>query len=361
MSGTKDAPLRLRAARLPRGTPIGRRAGLIGLGLLFAGFNTGNNLFYLMFALMASCELVGFRLAGRAVRRLQASVSIPPRGHVGVPLRVSITLGNQSRWLSVPSLTWKVAAAAGEVAQVVTPSVPPGGSTIATGRCLPSRRGPLTLVTLEGHTDFPLGLARRTVRAAIDPARSAARTIVAPRLGKPERESGGHRRGDVRRLMNPKGSGEEPIDAREYHPGDDARRIDWKASARTDRLMWRDRRGDPPRASSVRLDRSGEGGPRFEARVSRAAATVAAAIARGRAVGFITDEWELPPRTGPAQRRAIFDYLAIVEPAGSPAAAPTPAVGRASDAVASSGRGVPTEPRAGSAAGASSFGGGADA
>ena len=52
---------------MPRGTRFGRRAGLLGIGILFAGFNTGNNLYYLVFTILAAAEIVRQRLAsGRA-------------------------------------------------------------------------------------------------------------------------------------------------------------------------------------------------------------------------------------------------------------------------------------------------------
>lgn len=306
------ASVPVRNSHLPRSTPLGRRAGLLGIGLLFAGLNTGNNLFYLVFTVMAASELVGFLVAGRALRRLKAEVTIPRRGRAGSPLRITVRLSNGSRWLPIPALRWKMKTAWGDDAEVVTPALGPGASGSGTARLVPRRRGWLAFETAEARSEFPLGLARRIVRLGPIPAE----TLVTPSLDSARHASAGRRRGDVRRLAHPTGSGEEPIDAREYVPGDDARRIDWKASARTERLMWRDRRGEPPMAIRVRLDRSGPAGSAFERRVSRAAGTAVGALAMGRPVGFESDDLELLPRSGPAQRRRILDYLALVDPLG---------------------------------------------
>ena len=307
---SRGAGARVAVSRLPRGTPLGRRAGLIGIGLLFAGFNTGNNLFYLVFTVLAASELVGFHLAGRALRRLKAEVALPKRGRAGAPMRITIRLTNTSRRLPVPALVWGLRASGGELAEVRTAALSPGASGSGTGRLVPAGRGPLRVELAEARTEFPLGLARRA--AKLVPLEAG--TLVTPQLGPLRPASAGSRRGDVRQLAQPKGTGEEPLDAREYRPGDDARRIDWKASARCGELMWRDRRGEPPRAIRVSLERSGEEGPAFEERVSRAAASAVSALARGRAVCFVSDEWELLPRSGPAQRRRILDYLATVRP-----------------------------------------------
>src|SRR5437867_6940182 len=108
---------RLRISALPHGTPLGRRAGLIGMGFLFAGFNTGNNLFYLVFTVLASSELMGFLLARWILRGASAEVHAPRRGRVGYPLRATIHLRNRSRWLPVPALHWQLRVAGGEEAR----------------------------------------------------------------------------------------------------------------------------------------------------------------------------------------------------------------------------------------------------
>jgi uncharacterized protein (DUF58 family) len=290
---------------------MGRRAGLIGVGLLFAGLNTGNNLFYLLFTVMAASELVGFLVAGMALRRAEVEVIVPRRARVGAPLRVTIRLVNRSRWLPVPSMQWRLVGSRDAAAEVLTSALGPGTSAEGTGRMVPAARGWLRFEQAQASTVFPLGLARRVVR--LSPL--TIETLVTPSLERARHPTAGSRRGDVRRLAHPKGSGEDPLDARDYRPGDDARRIDWKATARTDRLMWRDRRGEPPHAIRVRLDRSGPPGPAFERRVSRAAGAAVAALAMGRPVGFMSDEMELLPRSGPAQRHRILEYLALVQPA----------------------------------------------
>jgi uncharacterized protein (DUF58 family) len=308
--------VRLRVSPLPRSTPLGRRAGLVGIGLLAAGLNTGNNLFYLFFSVMAATELVGFFASGRALRRAHVELLMPRRGRQGSPVRATIRLTNGSRWLPLPPLRFRLRSRAGDEGEVTTPAVAPGATASGVGRIVVSRRGWLELERIELTTDFPFGLSGRRARWDRPPARA----LVFPR---PSPASGGRaaRRvgwsGAGRRST---GSGEEPMDAREYRAGDDARRIDWKASARSERLIWRQRRGHPPVSVAIRLDRSGPPGPSFETRVSNAAGAVASALARGAAVAFESDECAFPARSGPGQRRKIFEYLALVRSAGETAA-----------------------------------------
>lgn len=302
-----------RVARFPRGTPLGRRTGLIGAGLLVAGFNTSNNLFYLIFTIMAASEIAGFFVSGRALRGLRAELIASRRARAGAPLRITIRVTNTRRRLPIPSLLWRLRSATGEDVEIRTPALDSGAVGAGTGRLVPERRGKLRFEGAEAWSDFPLGLARRVVR--ITPA-TPVEILVTPRLASGSRAEAGLRRGDVRGLPTPIGPGEDPLDARDYREGDDARWIDWKASARADRMMWRDRRGEPPRAQRILLDRKGGPGPTFEARVSRAAGSAVAALSRGQPVGLVSDECTILPRSGPSQRRRILDYLATVCPRG---------------------------------------------
>lgn len=304
--------MRLRLSRLPRSTPLGRRAGLIGLGLLVAGLNTGNNLFYLFFTLLAAGELVGFLAAGSVLRRARVEVALPRRGRVGAPLRAAIRVVNGSRWMPMPPLRWRARTSRGEEVEIVTPAVPPGGAGSGIARLVPGGRGRLRLEGIEVRTDFPLGLSQR--RASV-PA-SEAQSLIVPRAIRSRARARHQRAGETRSATRPKGPGEEAMEARAYRAGDDARRIDWKATARSERLVWRERRGSPPRAVEVRLDRSGPPGDGFEERVSRAAGAAADALAAGIPFGFRSDERALAPRPGALQYRRVLEYLAEVTAAG---------------------------------------------
>src|SRR5262249_32027182 len=149
-------------------------------------------------------------------------------------------------------------------------------------RITPGARGRLSFAATELRTDYPFGLSQR--RALLHAFET--RTLVLPRAA----ASASQRTGQATEEASPShrlaGVGEDAVEAREYRAGDDARRIDWKASARSERLILRERRGEQPASIEVRLDRSGPPGAAFELRVSQAAGAASAAIARGLRVAF---------------------------------------------------------------------------
>jgi uncharacterized protein (DUF58 family) len=190
--------------------------------------------------------------------------------------------------------------------------VAPGGAGFGFARVTPAERGRLRVESMEVRTDFPFGLSARRARTS----GSDGETLVYPRPLRERASRSPNRSGDARIASQPRGPGDEPADAREYRAGDDARRIDWKATARTERLIYRQRRGAPPVAVEVRLDRSGPPGRAFEERVSRAAGAAADALARGVPFALRSDERELPPCAGALQYRRVLEYLAEVSAAG---------------------------------------------
>ncbi|RMG43112.1 MAG: DUF58 domain-containing protein [Acidobacteria bacterium] len=307
----RERSCRVRVSPWPRSTPLGRAAAFLALGLLFAGLNTGNNLFDLIFAVLAAGELVGFLAAGHLLRCSRVELRVASRGTAGRPLPVVVTIHNGSRRRTLPALRW-IVDAGGARGTVVTPPVPPRGSGTGSGSVTPPARGRLAVRRLEAQTDFPLGLARRVVRAV--PLREAS-ALIAPRPLEAAPEVLPRHRRFVPVAAAWRRPGEEPFDARPYRPGDDARRIDWKATARSPQVIWRDRRGSPPPELIVRLDRSGPSGPAFEDRVSRAAGALEEALRTGRPARFVSDEIAVD-LLDPADRTAVLDYLARVEPVG---------------------------------------------
>ncbi len=126
---------------------------------------------------------------------------------------------------------------------------------------------------------------------------------------------------------------------REYSPGDDLRHVDWKATARADRLLIR--RFQDETSLAVRLivdaspsmwvgDRTETAAPKFQA-AAEIAAALAWIVVRGRdSVGLELiggeERVEIEPSDEPSQWRRIAERLAQVEPRSLVGPAATAAV-----------------------------------
>lgn len=187
----------------------------------------------------------------------------------------------------------------------------------------PSRRGRMILGPVTVRAAGPLGIAGRQAtirlhdRLKVYPA-LPSRSQVELRLERARLLQSGDRSSAVR------GGGTEFDTLREYHPDDEFRRINWRATARAAKPitnLYREERNqhvmillDAGRAMAPNV----EGVSRFEHALDAGYAVAQLASWVGDHVGMVTFGAEiiamLPPRSGRSQPRRIIDALFATEP-----------------------------------------------
>ncbi len=123
-----------------------------------------------------------------------------------------------------------------------------------------------------------------------------------------------------------RGSSVEFAQYRKYVPGDDLRRLDWRAHGRSDRYYVKEFEADTNLRCCLVLDTSGSMGygtgelTKLQYSLRLAAAIAYLAVGQGDAVGLscfaggVTEH--LPPRRNPAQLRAIYEVMDRTQTAG---------------------------------------------
>jgi uncharacterized protein (DUF58 family) len=161
----------------------------------------------------------------------------PPRVSVGVPARVQLRLENAARLPSAPLLVEdKVPYTLGSRPRFVLRRIEPGGSRAVAYRVRSDNRGRYPLGPLTLRTADPLGLFELTR------AFSTQHTLtVAPRIEQlPSTTLGtlwaGNGDGHAAHAA---AAGEDDVGVREYHYGDELRRIHWRATAHHGEMMVR--------------------------------------------------------------------------------------------------------------------------
>lgn len=125
-----------------------------------------------------------------------------------------------------------------------------------------------------------------------------------------------------------RGSSVEFAEYRKYVPGDDLRRLDWRAFGRSDRFYVKEYEADTNLRCCFVLDTSGSMNFGAEGRMTKIdyARRICASLAylasqQGDAVGIscVADGIvrTLPPRRSPAHLRLLFDILEEAQPAGA--------------------------------------------
>ncbi len=300
---------------LPRPTAAAWALSFLGLALLGAAINTGNNLLYLLFGLIAAALPIS--LAGSLVNLLRIRVEMRPPAapQAGVPFTVEIRIANSGRWLAARALRLRVVTSKGSTyGPALVEKVEAGGQVTL---CLTGRephRGPVQITGVRVSSTFPLGfLERRRFYAW------PQEMLVLPSTA---RRAGGARGGDDHpgeASAVSRAAGTEYEGLRRGRAEDDARRVDWKSTARRGMLLVRETRGEgrPLLERHLRTLRPGEPGAArdtFEAEVEDLASRARRVLEEGGLVVLSVDAGSAEPYRGRPGLGALLRRLARLVP-----------------------------------------------
>lgn len=229
----KSKPVRKRRFRT-RPRKSGFAVAVILVLVLLAAWNTGNNLLYIVVGGLASFGMISTALAWWSFRNLKITRVAPEAVHRGDGFAVTVRIENLKRLMPAVSVRLESHAQPGISAGYVARIPPRRAAIVRITETLP-RRGVHRLPGLTLATTFPFGLLERrmlfedetevTVYPRIVPVRASYIT-----------QAPGNRNAPRSAIAD----GDEFFSIREYVLGDDPRRIAWRQSARTGKLMVRE-------------------------------------------------------------------------------------------------------------------------
>ena len=231
-------------------TPEGMRFVLFTLAVGIAAINTGNNLFYLLLAMLLSLVVMSGLLSEVSLRRLEFRRYVPPYLYANTPTAVSVSLANRKRHL--PSYSLRLLDVVGRVPVdrgIRIPFIAPRSSVLAQYSLVATHRGRYRLAGFHVVTRFPFGLFEKTARYGGDDE-----ILVCPELVPlpsdlwQDLTAMGQGVG-----LNRRGPGIALYNLREYRPGDDSRAIHWMTTARTSKLMLKETEADDQHAITLLL------------------------------------------------------------------------------------------------------------
>ena len=288
---------------------------LVNVGVGIAAVNTGNNLLYLMLALMLSILLLSMVLSEVALARIRVRRKLPERAFAGTTCVVEITLANSKK--RVPSYSLEVED---RVRKEPTErrcyflKVGPKSEQVAAYRRTPPRRGVLELTEFRLGTRYPFGLVEKT--RLVD---APEELIVYPRIVAVEPLALRALVDGAEHASGRAGPGTEVSGIRAYRDGDEARAIHWRRTATLGRVVVRERERDTAGRLTLLVDNARPDGAdekwdeSFETAVSRAASIAAAALARSVAVEVVSRGARSPLVLPGAPPDPIWRFLALLE------------------------------------------------
>jgi uncharacterized protein (DUF58 family) len=258
----RSARLEVRGLDLPIEPTAGGGVFLIIIIVVgFAAWNTGNNLLFLVLSLLCSTLFVGWMTARASLRDLTVSARFPDHIFAGEPAPVIVTLRNTKRVLPSFSVLVEARGPKNDLgnrerlrhhkrALAYFSYVPHHAAAEQRVEQLFPTRGHVLIDGFELSTRFPFGFFRRRRRLRarnVDIVVYPKPEVISDELHALPMYSG--RLASLR-----KGAGHDLFSMRDYQPQDDLRHIDWKATARAQRLTVREFTAEDERRITITLD-----------------------------------------------------------------------------------------------------------
>lgn len=301
------------------------REGWLLTGFIFlvgiAAVNTGNNLLYLILAVMLGAMIASGAFSEEMIRKIKLERELPFEAVAGTEFTVGYRIINPRRRMSLYGLRiseYELPARK----QAFILRVQPGSQARGESACLVEKRGRLKLKTAIISTKFPFGFFEK-LRLVYLPEE----IIVFPRPADVSgRASSGSQTGSSD-TSGADGEGPDLFSLRSYSEGDSMRSIHWKASARSETMITKITRAENLPTVTVILDTAGYAPLRdddaLELAVSEAAGYCEEFIRRNYMVRLVTPSGEVPYGAGGGHRRRLLTALALFEPPMKPQVSPS--------------------------------------
>ena len=250
---------------------MGMKLALVSLAIALAAVNTGNNLLYLILSLVLGLAAISSAAASWSLRRLALFPLLPAEVTAGESFLAGAEV--RGKFPLLPQ-TWVRVTVLGLPCpiEIDVPVSGAQGRGIGSTRILAPARGAYENLKITAFTGYPLDLARRRTRATS----LSAGLLVLPRFDRATSlhvPAAGAARPGLAANSNEGGrAGVDLHKIREYTGREDARRIDWRSSARARRLMLRDFEREHERRIDIVLDSRADSDVAFEKAVERCAA-----------------------------------------------------------------------------------------
>lgn len=300
---------RYRSIRL---TQDGTRFVILTLAIGVAAINTGNNLLYLLLAMMLSLIVMSGILSEQCLRQLEIRRRLPREIFANRPTTGGFSIANRKPRL--PTFSLQVLDVIGSTAidrGVHLLHLPPQAVTVQSYPLLIPKRGCYRLDGLKLLTRFPFGLFLKAAHLPLTDELTVYPEIrPLPESLVHDLTALGHEQSIPRR-----GPGVALYNLRNYQVGDGSRAIHWKTSARQARLMVKETETDDQRHVTLALPTAmpEADGETFEKAVSLTASLAALFQEQGYTISLILGGTVIPHDSGPAHLSRLFHALALCQ------------------------------------------------
>lgn len=231
-------------------TPVGKRflALLILIGI--AAINTGNNLLYLIVAILLSIIIISGFLSEATLRAVEIKRSLPKTIYKNTKTYITLTAENKKKFIPSYSFTLLEHNIHNSTASKAY-FIKLNGKNMKSKRVAYefNKRGINKLYAIKMTTKFPFGLISKTKLAICEED-----VLVLPKIHSINGKEDLKKDFGSFTPSRQKGHGTEIHGLRDYIPGEDVKRIHWKMSAKKLKLIYMERLAEDTNSVTIYFD-----------------------------------------------------------------------------------------------------------
>ncbi len=279
--------------------------------IALAGFNSGNNLLYIIAGVMLSIILLSVATGFLNLSKIKVERRLPRYVFAGQPFKSVLEVSNLKK--SLNSYGMEIIGGAG-AGLLFIPLVKGQGKVAKTVEMSVSRRGLHYLEPVVIASRFPWGLFE------IKKTKTAGESILAyPAIHELNKIINGSSRMQDEFPQFSKGAGSGLYGVREYRHGEDIANISWKLSAKLDKLIVRETEAEERKRVCLVFDNTLEGQSdvdleSFERTVSAAASLIWHLSRKNYLVKLVTRDKIIGYGGGNEQLHKMLTVLALIQP-----------------------------------------------
>lgn len=268
----------------------------------FAAINTNNNLLYLIFGVMLSLVIISGIFSMINLSRIDVKLKQTSELYALTPSYITFSFKNEKFLIPSYSLTLELDKNRSFITYLPTTDK----QELKVG-CFFKERGWNKIPEVILYTRFPFGFFKKWIKIDIQ----NKEVLVYPKLNKITIDKNiiKDQLGEIE--SNKTGHGEELKTIRDYTDGDNTKQIDWKNSAKTDKLMVKEFLQKENSVAEVVFNPENDRYRDLEHYISEKASLLAKYVKSGFNVEFITQDKIFKIIYNKRQMFKVFEYLAL--------------------------------------------------
>ena len=270
----------------------------------FSALNTNNNLLYLIFGVMLSLVVISGIISMINLSRLEIDLGSNPQLYALTPSELVFNITNQKNLIPSLSLTLEMNGNKSYLVYLPSRSTRP-----VRINCFFNQRGWNEIPILSLYTRFPFGFFKKWIKLEV----KKNKLIVFPNIHKVNLDQNSETVPTGELVSLKTGHSEELKSIRDYSSGDNTKDIEWKSTAKLNKLMVKEFLDNEAKSAVISFEPHGRNLKNLEHYISEKASLMHEYFLRGFTVDFMVSKKIYRTVANKNQMNKVLTFLALYQ------------------------------------------------